>query len=103
MTKDEKTYQAKVRQVGCIACRIVLKIHSIGEIHHMLSGGRRRGEMFVLSLCPSHHRGGFSGKVSINNPMGIVSRDHSQKRFEKYVGMTEDEMLAYQDNLVRWI
>lgn len=95
MTKDEREFQVKVRAFGCISCLLKLGERSVAEIHHMLKNGKRRGEMFVLPLCPTCHRGGFSGKVTQNNPLGIVSRDHSQRRFERYMGMTENEMLEY--------
>ena len=95
MTKAEREFQASVRAFGCVACLIKLGERSVAEIHHMLSGSRRRGEMFVLPLCPSHHRGGFDGRKTERNPLCIVSRDHSQSRFEQYMGMTEDEMLKY--------
>jgi hypothetical protein len=95
MTKSEREFQAKVRAFGCVACKLKLGENSMAEIHHMLKNGKRRGEMFVLPLCPTHHRGGFDGRKTERNPMCIVSRDHSQRRFEKYVGMTEDQMLDY--------
>lgn len=101
MTRDEKAYQAKVRDLGCILCLWFLGERSACETHHMLDDThRRRGEMFVLALCPSHHRGGLGGKVSKNNPLGIMSRDHSKRRFEKHYGMTEDEMLDRQNRMI---
>lgn len=95
MTKAEREFQGKVRELGCIVCLLDLNEHSQAEIHHMLSGGRRRGEMFVLGLCPSHHRGGLDG----HNEMKIVSRDHSRRRFEYRYG-TEESLLAKTKELI---
>lgn len=92
MTKAESAFQAAVRELGCIVCRVHGDLFTPCEIHHMLSGGRRRGEMYVLGLCYPHHR---SGK---NNP-GCVSRDHSQRRFEARYG-TEESLLAKTKELI---
>jgi len=43
------------------------------------------GEMYVLGLCPTHHRSG-------RNDEQVVSRDHNQKRFEARYG-TEASLL----------
>ncbi len=47
MNKAEAAWQQKLRDFGCIVCKLDLQVDSPAEIHHMLSGGRRRGEMFV--------------------------------------------------------
>lgn len=95
MKKLEREFQKRVRELGCICCRLDLKTDSTAELHHMLSGGRRRGEMFVLPLCPSHHRS------ELNNAF-IVSRDHNQRRFEARYGK-EDDLLATVKKLIGWI
>ena len=78
MNKAEAAWQAKLRNFGCIVCKLDLKVDSPAEIHHMLSGGRRLSEMFVLPLCQQHHRSGRNDEV--------VSRDQSQRRFEARYG-----------------
>jgi hypothetical protein len=100
VTKAERDYQDQVRDLGCILCLLTLRMRNDCDIHHRLSGGRHMGERFVLGLCPSHHRGGLGGKVSKNNPLGIMSRGQSQRRFEAHYGMTEAEMQAKQDELI---
>jgi hypothetical protein len=45
-----------LQRIGCIACRI-LGVHSQADVHHVLSGGRRRGHQDTIPLCPWHHRG----------------------------------------------
>lgn len=93
MKKAEALFQAHVRILGCIVCRLHLGLFSPCEIHHCLSGGRRRGEMFVLGLCVPHHRGGRDDEE-------CVSRDHNQRRFEAAYG-TEESLLKKTIELVR--
>ena len=99
MTKAERQYHDRVRENGCIVCRLDLHLFSHCKIHHRLSGGRRMGEMFVLGLCPSHHRGQ-------QNTQFVVSRDHNQKRFEARYGTEawlqeqQDKMIAAADKLL---
>jgi len=90
--KAEAAFQAQVRDLGCCVCIREGLGRSPAEIHHMLSAGRRMGEMFVLGLCPLHHRSG-------RNDAEVVSRDHNQRRFEARYG-TEAALLAWtQDHI----
>ena len=91
MTKAEALFQRRVREIGCILCHLAGYPETPCEVHHMLSGGRRRGEMFVLGLCHLHHQGG--------DPK-IISRDHNQRRFESAYG-SEESLLAKTRELVR--
>lgn len=79
MTKAEQAYQASVREQGCIVCLEYEGVRSECDIHHMLDGGRRIGEMHVLGLCPTHHRGGF-------NDEHCVSRHPYRRAFEQRYG-----------------
>lgn len=92
MTKAEKAYQDAVRRLGCIVCWLFHGVFTPCEIHHMLSGGRRMGERYVLGLCYWHHRSG-------RNDAECVSRDHNQRRFEARY-MPEAELLKVQDEKV---
>ena len=85
MNKSEQAFQAAVRELGCIICLFEGKGVTPAEIHHMLSGGRRIGEMSVLGLCYWHHR-------SKRNDAEVVSRDQNQRRFEARYG-TEKYLL----------
>jgi hypothetical protein len=42
--------------IGCIACR-QRGVFSYADVHHLLSGGKRRGDQYTIPLCPWHHRG----------------------------------------------
>ena len=63
MTTSERRYQQAIRELGCIICLLFRGIYSPAEIHHILSGGRRIGEKYVLGLCQRHHRGGFNNSL----------------------------------------
>ena len=43
-------------RVGCVACYLWHR-YSVPEVHHLLSGTRRRGHRYTIPLCPAHHRG----------------------------------------------
>jgi len=92
MTKAEEEFQTRVRGLGCIACRVMGIFGTPCDIHHILSGGRRIGEMQVLGLCPSHHR-------SELNTRHLVSRHPWRKEFETRYG-TELELLERTRKLV---
>lgn len=86
MTKAEAHFQQQVRDLGCIACLVSNGLHTECDIHHILSGGKRKkGESFVLGLCFSHHRS------ELNNAQ-VVSRHHWKREFERRYG-TEAELL----------
>lgn len=57
-TKEQAMRFEKLQLLGCVACR---KRHNIArfpvELHHLISGWRRRGHDFVIPLCSWHHRG----------------------------------------------
>lgn len=58
MTNDEKEYQRRVREIGCIICE------RPASIHHIRAGvgvGQKSGEYDVLPLCPDHHQHGGYG------------------------------------------
>jgi hypothetical protein len=93
VTKDQAAFQDAVRELGCIACRQMGIAGSPCDIHHILRGGRRIGEMDVLGLCPLHHRSGVNDGV-------IVSRHPWRKAFERTYG-TEQELLAETRELVQ--
>lgn len=55
-TKADLARFRKLQQIGCIAC-LQRGVFSQPDIHHLLSGGRRRGNRYTIPLCPWHHRG----------------------------------------------
>lgn len=93
MTKVERTWLGCIVQLGCIVCLLFERIFSQAEPHHMLSGGRRRGHLFTIPLCPGHHRFGM-------NDERATSRDQCRRRFEARYG-TEESLLAKTRELVQ--
>ena len=83
MTRAESDFQYRVRELGCIVCLLFKRVVSPCDIHHMLRGGRRIGEMDVLGLCPAHHRTGHGG---------VIARHPTKARFESAYG-TEEHLL----------
>lgn len=85
-TKAEAEWMDSIQQIGCIVCRLTGKGETPAEVHHMLSGGRRRGHLFTIPLCYPHHRSG-------RNDAEVTSRDQNQKRFAARYG-SEEYLLA---------
>ena len=63
--KDTARFRA-FQVIGCVACR-QRGIYSQADVHHLLSGGRRRGHRATVPLCVWHHRGG--------TPDGMTAKD----------------------------
>jgi hypothetical protein len=62
-TQAEAARIVACKEGPCVACVIWSEtvsrfpVYSGGDYHHLLSGGRRRGHLFGICLCPWHHRG----------------------------------------------
>lgn len=50
-TKADLARFRALQKLGCIACR-QRGVFSQPDIHHLLSGGRRRGNRYTIPLCP---------------------------------------------------
>lgn len=55
-TKAQQARFDAIKASGCIVCALRGLNRVYPEIHHLLSGGRRRGHDFTIGLCPWHHR-----------------------------------------------
>lgn len=56
-TAREKAHMARVKMIRCIACWETGLCCGPTEVHHTLSGGRRRGHLYVLPIGQWHHVG----------------------------------------------
>lgn len=92
MNKAELEYHNKVREIGCIVCKIFLRVFSECDVHHLVIGSRRKGHMEAIGLCPTHHRSG------LNNAY-VVSRHPWKREFEKRYG-TEEGLLTITRGLI---
>jgi hypothetical protein len=87
-TKADVERFEKLQALGCICCRLqVGMIATPVEIHHIVSGGRRKGHQFTLPLCIWHHRG-----IITWGALG-PSLAHGSKPFHEHFG-TQMELLA---------
>jgi len=99
-TKAERAHLAAVKALPCVACVIddrfdVLTVCGPTEVHHLLSGNKRRGHMFVLPLGAWHHRGVCSDLNCLSDMRFWYgpSLAEGSKPFHARYG-TDDELLA---------
>ena len=52
-TKAEKAHMDRVASIGCLICRRPAAIH---HARMPFTSGKRRNNMKVIPLCPSHHQ-----------------------------------------------
>jgi hypothetical protein len=84
----------KLQALGCIACRNRLGQYAEPDIHHLLSGGRRRGHQYTIPLCPPHHRG--VGHIpELHGPSLALA----PRRFRQEFG-SDEELLAQVNELI---
>lgn len=95
-TKAEAARMARLKGMWCIACFHTPHVtpgYRTPEVHHLLSGNRRRGHMFTIPLCPWHHRGehydyGPKDMEQVHGP----SLARTSKKFREAFG-SDDELL----------
>lgn len=91
ITKAHRARFRAIQEIGCIACRADGYRNVPPDIHHLLSGGRRRGHEDTIGLCPWHHRGVGTGPG--------ISYAQAPRAFRERYGQ-DDELLAQQDQLI---
>lgn len=82
---QSKKWFDQLQQLGCIVCKLDLRIFTPPDIHHIHKNGRRIDDFHTIPLCPTHHRLGIKTKL-------FVSRHPWKREFEKRYG-TEMELL----------
>lgn len=85
-----------VKSLPCLACEIQQCSQPNGtEEHHLLSGGKRRGDDYSIPLCKWHHRSetrwGHS-TLYMTNKYGPSLAKGSKPFHERYG--TDEELLA---------
>lgn len=84
---------ATITRLGCICCRMQGRGYVPAAVHHLLSGGVRKGHLFSIPLCdPGHHQG--APKSS-----GEISRHPNKAAFEARYG-TEEFLLELTQRVV---
>lgn len=86
-TAAEKRHQQKVRELGCIVCRLEGKGLTPPQIHHPKLNGKT-DNMMILPLCYYHH---MADQQQPPNP-AYTSRHPNRKAFEERHG-SEDYLL----------
>lgn len=102
-TKAERAHLAAVKALPCVACVIddrfdVLTACGPTEVHHLLSGNKRRGHMFVLPLGRYHHRGVPFDGISARQMQSLYgpSLARQSKLFHAWYG--DDQSLLEKTN-----
>ena len=99
-SKKHKERWSRAQEIGCVACLLDGRLGVPGDVHHILSGGRRISHYHSLILCPWHHRavpleGGMCYTEGILGP----SMAHSPREFKRRYG-TDSELLEIQNALL---
>jgi hypothetical protein len=103
-TKAEQDRFDRIKAGPCLACLQLgfdLSGQGLVEVHHLLSGGRRRGHMFTIGLCVWSHRGEpFWGctHAEMRNHYG-PSLAEGSKPFHEAFG-SDEELLLMQNRLL---
>ncbi len=92
MTKREQNWMDAICKLGCIVCRREGTQGVRAEPHHLLSGSKRKGHLFSIPLCHTHHRSQIDTEQ-------YTSRHPWKTRFEARYG-TEAELLAKVQELL---
>ena len=115
---EQARFDKMKEQSICMACNVIgvtnpFTFHDMDsgifrphiEIHHLLSGNKRRGHMFTISLCPWHHRGSITGmqlqvhEVLIWMISAGCALAHGSKPFHAQFG-TDKELLDMQNGFL---
>lgn len=99
-TVAEKDRMGKIAEAGCICCLLESGKTGQAEVHHLTSGGRRRGHMFTVALCVYHHRGHLNG-MSKQMMSGLVGPSYSwgRRQFQEHFGR-DDFLLKIQNYIL---
>ena len=91
-----------MKESGCIATMIATNRYSQPpDIHHLTSGGRRRGDEYTIALSPWNHRGLTNGMTK-QRCTGLYgpSFAHGRREFAAFFG-DDDRLLAIQNEVLR--
>lgn len=98
-TKAEQRRFDAMLQIGCVACLLNGHPFTPGEIHHLLSGGRRIGHSATACLCAGHHRGVFEGRYADWSRDNGPSLAKEPRKFRETFG-SDSELLEIQNALI---
>lgn len=100
-TKAESARMAAIKDGPCVCCYQLKLASYCPEVHHLLSGNKRRGHLYTVGLCAWHHRkvipDGWTAEA-MRARYGPSLADGS-KPFHAHFG-SDDELLEYQNYLL---
>lgn len=102
-TKADLLRFAKLRDLGCIACRLdgLTADGAEPEIHHYLSGNKRIGHQATVPLCHWHHQGvAYDGIPSAWLLANVGPSFHKHTRAFRLRYGTDAELLATVDGMI---
>lgn len=104
-TVAEAARMARLKEMPCVACeqeKFICRITNMIEVHHLLSGNKRRGHLFTIPLCLWHHRGeslDLPWTASKMRESFGPSLARASKQFHATFG-TDDELLERTNKLL---
>lgn len=102
-TKAEAKRMDAIKNGPCVCCHKIGLNSYCPEVHHLLSGNRRRGHMFTVGLCSYHHRATLDGyprdSKALVERLGPSLAGGSKPFHAAFFG-TDDAMLEYQNRLL---
>ena len=100
-TKAQQRRFDRIKEIGCIGAHMRGLGWVYAEVHHLISGNKRRGHMFTVGLCIWHHRRYPIQDMSANETRKLLgpSLADGSKPFRAKFG-TDDELLELQNRLL---
>jgi hypothetical protein len=100
-TKAEDARMAAIKDGPCVCCHQRGLPSYCPEIHHLLSGNKRRGHLYTIGLCAWHHRQVIhEGWTAATMRAGFgPSLAAGSKPFHAEFG-SDAELLALQNSLI---
>lgn len=100
-SKAEAARMSAIKDGECLCCWIDGNPSYCPEVHHLISGNRRRGHMCTIGLCAWHHRAVIeqlprSQMRALYGP----SLAEGSKPFNARYG-SDDELLAMQNSKLK--
>jgi hypothetical protein len=93
-----------IKEIGCIACRVLGIVEQGCEIHHQTLGGkagqRRLGHDYTIGLCTWHHRAGRPPGVTFAEMLATFGPPLTRARLFREKFGTDAELLDAQNELL---
>lgn len=93
-TKLEKEWMDSIVQVGCIVCRLHLKVFTPPAVHHTDGKTKPGAHLKTIPLCPNHHQ------YKSNTGRWVSRHGDSRRAFEAAYG-TEEWLREETRKLIR--